>query len=459
MPMPDELWTLPIQIPDELLIQDVRCFRGEQRARLRPITLLVGENSTGKTTFLGCYSALHREQPWRHRHEEYPPDFGHELFSMGSFRDIVRFRRGSPGRIPEFRLGFGTPGAGSVPAYKVAATFGEGGSQPVIRSWRYEFESGSFLEFRRNENGGTVVATEHHQVAVEKSFHRSMFNVIEWSGPGLFEPDPPGIQKIKASVAQQLNAGEQGEHRIRRVFTRTMPRLVPVAPLRAKPRRTYDPIPETPTPEGAHIPMLLMRLDHSDKERWQTLREDLVEFGRASGMFSDIRVKRHGKQISDPFQLQFKANSASYANIMDVGYGVSQSLPVLVELLTAELRALDWDDDEENIFLFLLQQPEVHLHPRGQAELASFLVNSVRKRRHRFLVETHSDHIIDRVRIAVRKKLLPAEDVSLLYFEPQRNSVKIHNLYLDEYGNIENAPPGYRDFFLRETDTLLGLDD
>ena len=44
----------------ELILQDVRCFHDEQRGRLRPITLLVGENSTGKTTFLGCYRMLHR---------------------------------------------------------------------------------------------------------------------------------------------------------------------------------------------------------------------------------------------------------------------------------------------------------------------------------------------------------------------------------------------------------------
>ena len=49
--------------PGELTLQDVRCFEGEQRGSLRPITLLVGENSTGKTTFLGCYHVLHRLLP------------------------------------------------------------------------------------------------------------------------------------------------------------------------------------------------------------------------------------------------------------------------------------------------------------------------------------------------------------------------------------------------------------
>ena len=45
-----------MDLPREFMLTDVRCFEGEQRARLRPITLLVGENSTGKTTFLGCYN-------------------------------------------------------------------------------------------------------------------------------------------------------------------------------------------------------------------------------------------------------------------------------------------------------------------------------------------------------------------------------------------------------------------
>ena len=77
--------------PTEVTLQDVRCFEGEQRGCLRPITLLVGENSTGKTTFLGCYRALSR------LFSEYgftgkSPDFNIEPLAMGSFRDIVRSR-------------------------------------------------------------------------------------------------------------------------------------------------------------------------------------------------------------------------------------------------------------------------------------------------------------------------------------------------------------------------------
>ena len=143
--------------------------------------------------------------------------------------------------------------------------------------------------------------------------------------------------------------------------------LIPVAPLRSKPKRTYDPIRETASADGEHIPMLMMRLDRTDKNNWSSLHDDLVEFGSHSGLFSDIKVRRHGKQMSDPFQLQVKVRSGSHANIMDVGYGVSQSLPILVDVRSKENCS------------FLLQQPEVHLHPRAQAELAGLFVESFKK--------------------------------------------------------------------------------
>ncbi len=452
--------------PDELLIEDVRCFRGEHRARLRPITLLVGENSTGKTTLLGCYGALHRTL--EAQLAGHSLDFNREPFSMGSFRDIVRSRRGREGRIQKFRLGLRVPGRkNGPPPFELAATLVERGSQPVIESWRYAFPSGEYLELRYGENGKITLAIEGHEAVLDGPFELwnlpFLVSYIVSDEESRREPRFAGLEPI-AAFLRKLSPDRAGRRsRLHRLLTPALPPLVPVAPLRAKPHRTYDPIRETATPEGTHIPMLMMRLDHEASDRWKSLREDLVEFGEKSGLFSDIRVKRHGRQISDPFQLQLKVHSGSHANIVDVGYGVSQSLPILVELLTPELGSARSSGrrrypEKGNSSLFLLQQPEVHLHPRGQAEFASFLVNSVTKRGNRFLIETHSDHIVDRIRISVRKQQLEADQVSILYFEPQGNSVEIHNIGMDEHGNLQNVPAGYRGFFLRETDTLLGFD-
>ncbi len=206
--------------------------------------------------------------------------------------------------------------------------------------------------------------------------------------------------------------------------------------------------------------MLMMRLNRTDVSHWDSLHDELVTFGREAGLFSDIRVKRHGKQMSDPFQLQVKVRTGPHANIVDVGYGVSQSLPILVDVMTAgESDRGGSRGRGAKGRSFLLQQPEVHLHPRGQAELANLFIEAFKKRGHRFLIETHSDYVVDRVRISVRKGLLKPDDVSILYFEPTGNAVTIHNLTLDEHGNLRDAPAGYRDFFVRETDRLLGFAD
>lgn len=73
------------------------------------------------------------------------------------------------------------------------------------------------------------------------------------------------------------------------------------------------------------------------------------------------------------------------------------------------------------------------------------------------VIETHSDHLVDRVRMEVRNRVLQPEDVSLLYFERQKHGAVIHNLELDKYGSITNAPRGYREFFLKEERSLLGV--
>ena len=106
--------------------------------------------------------------------------------------------------------------------------------------------------------------------------------------------------------------------------------------------------------------------------------------------------------------------------------------------------------------MFLLQQPEVHLHPSAQAALGSLFCRVADWDR-QIVIETHSDHLLDRVRMDVRDGAgaLKPEDVSILYFERQGLSVRIHSLRIDEEGNVLNAPPGYRRFFMDEVQRSL----
>jgi hypothetical protein len=214
-----------------------------------------------------------------------------------------------------------------------------------------------------------------------------------------------------------------------------------VAPIRTSPQRTYDPTSADPTPEGAHMPMALANLAHSGSAK--EIQDGLSEFGSNSGLFDDIDVVRKGNKESDPFQIGVNFGGPT-VNLVDVGYGVSQVLPILVD--TIQRAGKDR--------VFLLQQPEVHLHPRAQAELGSFFARQTRHSR-RFVVETHSDYLVDRVRMEVRRETLKPKDVSLLYFERNKSGATIHNLELDKNGDIINPPLGYRQFFLDEERHLL----
>ena len=147
-----------------------------------------------------------------------------------------------------------------------------------------------------------------------------------------------------------------------------------------------------------------------------------------------MQVRKSGKRIKGPQR-----------NLIDVGYGVSQVLPVVTELLRTDAPSV-----------FLLQQPEVHLHPSAQAALGSLFCQIAGPKR-QLVVETHSDHLLSRVRMDVRdgEGNLKPEDVSILFFERRDLDVHIHSLRIDDEGNILDAPPGYRRFFMEETTRSL----
>ena len=224
-------------------------------------------------------------------------------------------------------------------------------------------------------------------------------------------------------------------------------RPIALAPVRSKPLRTYDPKTDAPRPEGNHVPMLLAHALEGEQEKWKVIREGLRRYGRECGLFNDINVRRLGRSASDPFQLMVKA-SGSAANLTDVGYGVSQVLPILVDPIIAKAGQM-----------FLMQQPEVHLHPRAQAGLGTFFGYLAKAEKKRFVIETHSDYLIDRVCLDIRDKKngLTPDDVVILYFQRDKSGVTIHPLTIDEAGNICGAPEGYRDFFLKEQGRLLGV--
>ena len=83
-------------------------------------------------------------------------------------------------------------------------------------------------------------------------------------------------------------------------FRRTFQRPYASAPVRSKPRRTYDPARSISDPEGDHIPMYLANMFFQEKKVWTRLKAALESFGQTSGLFDEIIVKQLGRRESDP---------------------------------------------------------------------------------------------------------------------------------------------------------------
>ena len=442
---------------DQIIIEGVRCFHNRQSVPLRPITLLVGENSSGKTTFL----ALTRIAWSLRQGDPLLIDFNEEPFLLGAYDQIASYR-GSKARAKSFTIGVRIPLASptlsennlpipDVDAISLISHFTRKEAQPKLVEWI--LEAGPFKvenKYVEDEKLPRVVIT-------------TPSGSLTWSQDDPLLPSfgsgwPSSIMRALVQRAIQIESGaikENGSVSANELkllldlgsylSMHAEPSPYAFAPVRTQPKRNYDPVKDVTSPEGTHVPMILAKMSSSDQQKWEQLRESLDSFGKASGLFSDLEVRRLGKEESDPFQIQIKVAGSAF-NLVDVGYGVSQILPIVVDAVRGSKGST-----------FLLQQPEVHLHPKAQAELGSFLGALAKHDHKRFVIETHSDYLVDRIRMDVRDgKNLSPEDVALLYFERKNGSVEIKHLELDRLGNIINAPASYRQFFLEEEMRLLG---
>ena len=430
---------------DTLILEDFRCFAGRNEVPIRPLTLLVGENSTGKTSFLAAVRAAYDLRSGD------GPDFNEEPFRLGSYDQIAHdgaeqakgFAIGRQFVAHEASKGKSTLKERNM---RVEVRFCSVDAQPTISD--LSVLSGEYkLEVRGLVGGSPEVSfSTGDRLILKEEMHENVWPRDARSRARLW----PALSATFHLAYERGNDQTIQEHQSEFYFLidwallETGPRPYAFGPTRARPRRTYDPDAKPPDPEGRHIPMVLA----VSSDALPDFRERVEEFGKASGLYSKVSVRKLGSEGSDPFQIEVELPGGGGArNLIDVGYGVSQAIPIIVDCVSASPGAT-----------LLIQQPEVHLHPRAQAAMGSFFAQLADSERNQLVVETHSDYLIDRVRMDVRDERIKGSDVVILYFEQAKGGVKIHPIEIDAAGNITGVPADYRRFFLDEQRRFLGVD-
>lgn len=451
----------------DLIVENVRCFAGRHVAPLAPITVLVGENSSGKSTLVAMARVA-----WDAMSRWDLLDFNEEPFRLGAFDDIVNTTTAN--KCGSFAVGFRFPprtldrrpsSAKLTDDIEVRIVFTGRDAQPAVSEWTVKCGDYSVTHRANAARDDTEpllriqgpltdlnftardLPMAPSVLAICRNWHFFRMRMTS-EAKGIF-----GADQGKPAAKEDLEILELMLNSVDVALRGGRPYAS--APIRTKPTRTYDPLTDKPSPEGGHVPMMLAKLVGAKPAASQgrDLMQALHEFGSAAGLFKSIKVKRMGgsdekvagSDASLPFQIRVSMDDGPPFNLVDVGYGVSQVLPILVDAMMNRQRML------------LLQQPEVHLHPKAQAELGSFLGKLAAEHQSApIIIETHSDYLLDRIRMDVRdKRGVTGKDVRILYCARSPDGVTITPISIDDYGNLVDVPKGYREFFLAEERRFL----
>jgi hypothetical protein len=431
-----------------------RCFTRSASVEIRPITLLIGENSTGKSSFLAGLRFIFEAFSGGTQNI-----FNKEPFFLGGFEEIA-YRKGARQLASQFEMKVNNPDDKTTHQFK----FIKGEPQPELSEYKFMWSDHDSVSFSLADDKPTVTF-EFTDIA------NSVVPIDLFDNERGFPPSgflranltylPMLIQqtRFRAKTISQSTTGRNipklPEERITNLeekFHKSMQHLqknvFASAPVRTQPSRTYTPSEVRASSEGDQVPLELARAKLRSPEQWREIQRNLASFGHDSGLFTDIDIRQFGKSDIDPFQVLVRLGK-DRRNLVDVGYGISQILPIIYPIqMLGRFNA------------FLLQQPEVHLHSRAQAELGTLIAGKIHRNKQRptmFVVETHSDYIIDRLRILIMTQVIDPKDVIIVFFERHEHDCTTTNLSLDKNGEIMGVPEHFRDFSIQEHSRLLGL--
>lgn len=402
----------------------------EEFIDLMDVNFFVGENSTGKTSILKLINLLSSDKFW------IKGDFNTDEVELGYFDEIIN----KVSSEKTFIIGMETLiDDKDAKTFKwLLFEFGEDLNVPVINKIKTRvFNQDVLIEVSKNQIVYFIKPLENIQFEKWVSDFDFPSKNIKHSLPGIKLPFMIIINFVEIQIYKGIINRNKNYNIIAFPLYNNFTWL---APIRAKPKRIYESYKINFSPEGEHVPLIIRSLfsEKSSKNN-DRIKNILENFGKDSNLFDEIIIEEFGKKNSSPFEIDILYNKVPI-KLPNVGYGVSQVLPIIVEILASNNDCIS------------IQQPEVHLHPKAQAAFGSFIFNSFQASPKEFLIETHSDFTINRFRYEMMKSENGEKPNSqVLFFERLENGLKISRIKIEKNGEYgSEIPQSYMSFFIDE---------
>lgn len=436
---------------ERIRLSHFKCFQ-EADIQCSKITLLTGANSSGKSSILyGLLGAIQTR--------DYPLYFSPNgnYVSMGDFEELAY---NHSNRQP-FGVGF-TLKDGEKTSFTTDSTYSTNPKTKLPKLQNLDYCGNGFsLKISRRENKFSAKFTYQPEQDPEWKFNGSedfkkamlgIFTAVENSVPK--EVKKPKKQETPQEMVERIfkfqrhgtftfeNASDLDRQRKTRWFvSKQMSAMSAVlrrfddefnfiSSFRLSPERTYYQKTKAALKVdkyGDNTIDQILQWEHAKSKKLLALKKALrnlelaheLKTQKYSGGRFDIRITPKDSELP--------------SSLCDVGFGVSQFLPILV----ADLQLSSGST-------LVVSQPEIHLHPSVQANLADYFYDQTLKNEKRYILETHSEYLINRFRLLISKGKLKEEDVSVYYIGWKAGKPTPYRITFKKNGQILGAP---KDFF------------
>lgn len=486
-------------------IQNIKSFKDSGEIKIKPITILVGKNSCGKSSLLRFPAVLAQTAKFD---EKKPISFFGDYVDYGNFEDVVY---GKTGKELSFSISYNLDiscntrivsdyggirvairSKGETNFHKVTITvklcrndksikvngvFTEIDEKPLSKLFWDEktgifvlkllaFYDGKNLKeiteeifFEKDEvefekffpiyNGDSIKAiVRTKNLGISENRQTEIFKYCYLSSRGI--KDKIELNKEELDIAQIYMYFNYSFDIMRNIYelfnAESRNRISYIGPFRQNPGRIY----RNSEANKIHV-----------GTRGENVGDILVgayQKSEISPLFKEISTwlnKYFGYRLTiqelgnNYFQLMLQQDNGLLSNIIDVGFGISQVLPIISEIcLTSKLKKKSKTDYGINSIV-LIEQPELHLHPAAQASLAELFATCVTLNPNaRLIIETHSEHLISKLQVLIADEAnsLTNEMVQILYVDKKDGETTIDKMVIKENGKFEKIwPEGFFD--------------
>jgi len=370
----------------ELRLSNFKTWKQTGPVALKPVTMLLGTNSSGKSTLIQSLLLLKQtvQSPDRTVHLNLGGDEINDLFNFGSFEDVLYQAAESP---REFSIGFDFERQDDdrIKSGRFDCSYRQTSSgSVVVRTLDLHTADRRFRAIRRDKGAFAIMVDEDSQSRFKgKNFAPERSIAFPAEAIAALGQDGAIVEDLSLAVRRELES------------------ISYLGPLRRKPERDY-PWNKTKPGEvgidGRHAIDALLASSLLKGDEHHKVVEGVSHWLKQMKVAERLEVRQQGR--SNRYELIIHRDGVA-CNLRDVGIGVSQVLPVLV--------VAHFTPPGSTI---ILEEPEIHLHPLAQSILAELFVKVSQQRKVQFIVETHSEHLFRRMQTLLARQETTTDDVA-----------------------------------------------